>query len=435
MAQTAPQKFIPPPAVRRLSAQPPVGAAAQPITEKKAVGLWQKANMELPRTQTEKEQAKQALEEDMAKFKAEQLHKEQEEAAKAAPAPVQPIPAPAADEDAIIEGGEDDDDDEEEAKPAPEKAKPRTKRLVPPPMLSKKQAASEVPHTNGAPIKLNDAQQNHLNYIYGAHDMLKQNSNSLSTYLNTLFSMMPALGMLDQLNQMRPDQLIMGPSSMQPMAGRFIPPPQHIAWGTAQREEDNESDSEAEAGSKKRSKKQSSRPAKKPAKEDKYAAKNILSEDGEEAALTIEEDEAFMQKINTEFTTKVSELDASNIQKKLDSTTSNIRGFFNNNGTSIDNYTGKERALVLSLAAYIRTVWPHLVADASKPEEKGNSRAHILTRIARAYPTTLTDKTSVGALIKRDGLTRVFIEAFANVIAYYYIFLTKAGVSVVEKAE
>jgi hypothetical protein len=439
-------KAFPLQASKRLSI-PPIGAttsaASQPVTEKKQMGLWQKANIELPRTEEEKDLAKQEREEQVAQHKEDMLRKEREEAAaKAAEKPAatqkppRPVKQPVEDEDAIIEGGEDDDDDDDAEgpgeKPAPEKAKPRAKR--PAPLPAKKQAASEAPHMNGAPAKLTDAQINHLNHIYDMQDMLRGVVNTFNTCSNALFGVMPALGMLDQLNQMGNDQLLGAP-----MNGRYRQLPQQIAWGpqttAPPKDEDDESDSEAETGGKKRSKKQPSRPAKKPAKEDKYAAKNILSDDGEEAALSPEEAHEFMQKINKEVELKIADLNESNIKKKFESTTSNIRGFFRNNGIDFDKYSGKDRALVLSLAAYIRTMWPHLIADPSKPDEKGNSRAHILNRVAKAHPATLTDKTAVGALIKRDGLTRVFIEAFANVIAYYYIFHTISGVSVEQKAE
>lgn len=433
MSQKTATKF-PITAVQRLEADA-AAAAAKTVAQKGDHGLWKKTSNDMPTTQAQKqaaiEEKKKQREEDMRLLEEAKKRKAEEDARAAAEEAAQKAaeddegePQPLSADDAM-----DEDAAKEDEKPtaAAKKQRPKSAKK---PRISPQEQAPAPTHKPSGYQKLDEVQMNHLNHIYDVINMTNRTVDTLQKLSASMFGMMPKLDMIDQMPQAAQDQMMLqynqAPNGFQNgYQPRYRPTPQQIRW-----EDDGASDDSADEpaeGSKKRSKKRAA-PAK-AAKEDKFAAKNILTEDDKPEALDETEATEFIKIVSAEIGKKIegfSEKDTHD--QRIDKLTGGIRGFFTNNGTSLTNYHGKERLLLISLAACIRMLYPDVIADVGLLSGKGNSRAHILTRLARDHKATLLDPTPLGALIKKDGVTTDFMFAFVNVLAYYECFLVKSNI-------
>jgi hypothetical protein len=434
----------------------PTAPASQPPAQKAEMGLWNQVKKDLPLSQAEKtaqaeqrkkeaEEQLRALAEEKAEEKARAAEQKQREEAAA---------ATQGGDDASGEAGEggeaaeDEAAEEEPTKPAAKKRPSRAKKTDPPakrhapaaPSTQARQHEDDPAATDGHQ-KLSAEQMRHLEHIYSMTDATSRAVSTLQTCAGALFGSMPHFGLMERMPQAAHDQMLL--QYQQPMNGhpwgggggaqyggpqRRPPPTQQIGW-------DGEADAEEEEVPKKGKK---AAPKAKPPKEDKFAAKNILpgEVDAPETALTEEEAQKFIDRVYMESMKKIEGTGENTpLDTKIEKISSNIRGFLSNGGMTLSAYFGKERALLVSLAAYIRMVYPMVVANVDAPPNKGTSRAHILTRIVRERKTTLLDETPIGTLVKNGELTDVFVDAFANVLAYYHLFLTRSGVDPVPKTE
>jgi len=164
--------------------------------------------------------------------------------------------------------------------------------------------------------------------------------------------------------------------------------------------------------------------------DDREFAKNVLTT--ETATMTPEQVDEFIARINELVAKKIKAIDAAlPVAKRAKKISENIGGFYHNNGTTLGRYPDKTANLLVTLAAYIRTAYP---AAAEKAKYSGTSRADVLTRIVRTTKETLMDATPLGALAEKGPIPETFIDAFANVIAYYELFLAECGIEVVHVA-
>jgi hypothetical protein len=443
MSQKAAKQF-PPTAVERVQADAAAAASAASKTaaQKGDHGLWKRASNDMVTTQAQKqaliEEKKKQREEDARLFEEAKKKKAEEEAAARAAAEEALKAVAAATEDdegepqplsADDEAPEKEDEKEDEKPAAAKKQRPKSAKK---PRITPQQplVAAHKPQENGGGgyQKLDETQMNHLNHIYSMMDTVKHTVTTLQSYTTVLLGVMPQLGMIDKLPQAAQDQMLLQYNQAPLQNGfqpRYRPIPQQISW-----EDDGASDDSADEpaeGTKKRTKKRAA--STKPPKEDKFAAKNILTEDDKPAALDEAEAADFITNVSAEIGKKIEGFtDKDSHDRRIDQLTGGIRGFFTNNGTSLTNYHGKERLLLISLAACIRMLYPDVIGDVGVLSGKGNSRAHILTRLARDHKTTLLDPTPLGALIKKDGVTTDFMLAFVNVLAYYECFLVRANI-------
>jgi hypothetical protein len=467
---------------------------AKTVVEKEKGGFWEHVGVDVPKTKLDKEaelkraralELQEQKEKDrLAKEEAEAAEKKQlEEAEKlkkkskrskpavapaSTPAPAdeepeendapaaahaqhtaqdeeehQAQPSAAADDDDHVEVADEDQDEEqeEEVKPVEKKKRARPPRKLkqptevaapaPPPAKKQRTTKTQEPATNHHTVDAEEThgltamQLRHLDQIYALNDTLAKQQQTVAYQVSAMSSVLPMLGMVGQMP-------LAGQAYFQ-LTGQELPQQrprkqvQQIEWRG-----DEDDDDEASGDGKKRSKKQDGGSRKKVAteeKEDKCAAKNTLTEDT--AAFTQEEADEFVAQVTKKAHKLITEnADQTDIDKKRDAISSKIRGFFTNNGTTLGRYKDKERWLLLSIAAYIRTVYPVILENTETFKADGTSRGNVFTRIARSQKTTLTDPTHLGALFSDGESHDEFVTEFARVIAYYECFLISSSVEV-----